>query len=77
MAMRNAGHAALTLRRASAQPCHLCGGTGLVDEDKLGWIQVELLLKPSFAGGGYIGALLLGRVLRLYGMARLFSPGVW
>lgn len=66
MAMRDARHAALPARRASPQPRHLRGGTGLVDENKLRRIQVELLLKPRLAGGGYVGALLFSRVRRLF-----------
>ncbi len=47
MAMRDARHASLTFRCASAQPRYLGGGTGLIDEDKPRRIQVELLLEPT------------------------------
>lgn len=66
MTVRHAGHATLPLWHASTQPRHLGGGAGFINEDKLGRIEIELLLKPSFACGGYIGPLLLGRMRRLF-----------
>ena len=54
--------AALTASRAATQPCHLGVGAGLVDEDELVWIKINLRRKPGLSRCRYVGPLLLGGV---------------
>src|ERR1700740_3529577 len=69
--MRDSGPAALATWSAAVKPCHLGAGTGLIDEDQLGWIEVQLTLNPVFASCRYVGTLLLGS------MRCLFLSVIW
>lgn len=59
MAMGNGGPASFAARRSPSQPGHLRGCRGLVDEDQLLWIEVELAVEPGYAAAQDIGTLLL------------------
>lgn len=43
----------------AAQPRHLRGGGGLVDEDQLLGVEIELALEPGSAAAQNVGTLLL------------------
>ncbi len=45
---------------------HIGLGPGFVDEDELGAIKLGLLGAPAPAGGGDVGAILLGGVQRFF-----------
>lgn len=47
---------------ATAQPGHFGGGTGLVDEDQIGGVEIRLHLEPGLAPLGDVGPLLLAGV---------------
>ena len=52
--------------RASVAARHVGGGPGLVDEDQLLRIEIELAFEPDLATLQDVGALLLGRVRGLF-----------
>jgi hypothetical protein len=66
MAMRNRGATSLAARAAPAQPSHLGGGPGLVDEDELRRVELGLEIEPGLAACGYVLARLLAGVRRLF-----------
>jgi len=53
-------------RAAPVFACHPGAGTGLVDEDEGGGIEVELGLEPVLALFQHVGAVLLGGVAGLF-----------
>ncbi len=59
MTMRNGRSASLAARRSPSQPGHLCGCRGLVDEDQLLGIEIELAIEPGYAAAQDVRALLL------------------
>lgn len=62
VAVRRA-HAQAFALQASASPArHIGGGPGLVDEDQLFWLQIELAVEPVLATLQNVGAVLLGGV---------------
>ncbi len=65
MAVRDGRSAALPPRRPAAETRHLRRGAGLVDEDELLGIKVELPLEPGLAPLQDVRAVLLGGVRRL------------
>jgi hypothetical protein len=54
--------ATLATRGAATQSRHLGVGPGLVDEDELVWIKINLRRKPGFACCRYVSPLLFGSV---------------
>jgi len=66
MAMWHRRPAPLAPRRSAVGARHLGGCAAFVDEDEAFGIEVRLPLEPSEAPSGYVGALLLGRVRRLF-----------
>jgi hypothetical protein len=66
MAMRNRGATSLAAGAAPAQPGHLGGGPGLVDEDELRRVELGLEIEPGLAACGYVLARLLAGVRRLF-----------
>ena len=66
MPMWNRGAAALASWGTTVKPRHLGVGSGLVDEDKVVWIEIELPVEPFLAGLVYIAASLFGGVRRLF-----------
>ena len=66
MAMRNRGATALAAGAAPAQPGHLGGGPGLVDEDELRGVELGLEIEPGLAARGYVLARLLAGVRGLF-----------
>ena len=66
MAMRNRGATSLAAGAAPAQPSHLGGGPGLVDEDELRRVELGLEIEPGLAACGYVLARLLAGVRRLF-----------
>lgn len=66
MAVGNSGSASLAAWCPASQPGHLRGRRGLVDEDQLFGIEVELTVEPGYAAAQDIGALMLGGVRRLF-----------
>ena len=70
MAMGNCRPASFAAAASSAQPRHCGRRPGFIDEDKLLRIKIRLALKPRLARIGYVVALLLGGMRRLFGMAR-------
>ena len=66
MTVRNGGNTPLSARRPAAQARHLCGSTGLVDEDESLGIKIELAVKPDLPGRLYIVALLFARMRCLF-----------
>jgi len=54
------------LGRASVAARHVGGGPGLVDEDELRRIEIELAVEPGLAARHDVGAFLLGRVRGLF-----------
>jgi len=73
MTMGDSGAAALAAPCPAAQPCHLGGGAGFIDEDKPLRVKVELTIEPDFPRRLHIAALLFAcmRCLFLNVMARL------
>ena len=66
VAMRHAGPATLAARRSSTQAGHLRGQAGLVDEDQLRRIEIELAVEPVAAALQDVGAILLQCVCGLF-----------
>ena len=66
MAVRDAGPEPLAFASPAAQPGHVGRRPGLVDEDELFGIEIELSLEPRFPSPQNIRALLLGRVGGLF-----------
>src|SRR5829696_4204118 len=66
VAVGDPGPQALTLWGTTAQPSHVGGRPGLVDEDEPGGIEVELALEPGFPSRQDVGAILLGCVGGLF-----------
>lgn len=66
MAVRNGCPASFAPQAASAQPRHLCGCRGLIDEDQPLGVEIELAIEPGSAAAQDVGALLFGGVLRLF-----------
>jgi hypothetical protein len=62
MAVGDSRPAAFAARRSAVEPRHLRCCPGLVDEDELCRIEVELPLKPGFASAFYVFPALLGGV---------------
>ena len=61
VAMRDGGAAALASGCSAVEARHLGGRAGLVDENELLGIEIELAVEPGRAGHFHIAALLLGR----------------
>jgi len=59
MAVGNGRPASLATWRPAAQPRHLRGCRGLVDEDQPLGIEIELAVEPGYAAAQDIGTLLL------------------
>ena len=59
MAMWDGGSQATSPRRSAAQPRHLGGGAGLVDEDQALRIEVQLAVEPCTTPRKDVGTLLL------------------
>jgi hypothetical protein len=59
MTVRNGRPASFAAWRTAAQPGHLRGCRGLVDEDQLLGIEIGLAVEPGYAAAQDIGALLL------------------
>jgi hypothetical protein len=59
MAVRHVGPAALTARGTTTQPRHLRGKAGLINEDQLRWVEIELTVEPGAAALQDVGAILL------------------
>jgi len=57
-----------------AQACPWARPEGLVDEDQLVRVEIELAVEPVLALREDVRALLFAGMARLYGMARPFSP---
>ena len=66
MPVRNAGPEPLAFASPSAQPGHVGRRPGLVDEDELLGVEIELSLEPRFPLPQNIRALLLGRMGGLF-----------
>jgi len=66
MAMGDGGSQSFAFGRASVAARHIGGGPGLVDEDQLFRIEIELAFEPGLATFQKVGALLLGRVCGLF-----------
>jgi hypothetical protein len=66
MAERDAGAQPLSLGRSAIAARHVGGSPGLVDEDELFGIEIELAVEPGFAPFQDVGAILLGRVRGLF-----------
>ncbi len=64
--MRDAGPATLAPRAAAAQAGHLGCGAGFIGKHELRRVELGLEFEPGLAPGGYVFALLLA------GMSRLF-----
>jgi hypothetical protein len=62
VAVRNLGDEPLATRAATAQPCHVGRGPGLVDEDELARIKPRLFLSPVRTRQTDVFAVLLGGV---------------
>lgn len=57
----NAANNPTTAFGPAVEPRHFGRGSGLIDEDQLGWIEVWLIDLPFGAGFGHVRPLLLGR----------------
>lgn len=66
MAMRYAGPAAFAARRSSSQTRHLGRQAGLIDEDELRRIEIELTVEPVPASLQDVGAILLQYMCGLF-----------
>ena len=66
VAVRHAGAQPLAARGSAIAARHVGRGPGLVDEDELVRIEIELPLEPLLAPLQDVGAVLLGRVRRLF-----------
>ena len=66
MAMRYGGSQPFPLGRAAVAARHIGRGPGLVDEDQLLRIEIELAFEPGLATFQNVGPLLLGRVRGLF-----------
>ena len=55
----DAGAQALTPPAATMAPCHVGGGPGLVDEDQLVGVEIELAVEPLLAALQDVGTILL------------------
>ena len=64
--MRHRGPTALATGRAAVATRHLGRGAGLVDEDQLLGVQIELAVEPGLACVLHVGALLLSGIRRLF-----------
>jgi hypothetical protein len=62
MTERDAGPQPFTFGSAAVASRHVGGGPGLVDENELFGIEIELAVEPGFAPFQNVGAILLGRV---------------
>lgn len=60
VAIRNLGDESLATRAATAQPCHVGRGPGLVDEDEFARIKPRLFLSPVRTRQTDVFAVLLG-----------------
>lgn len=58
MAVRNSRHASFATFGPPAQPCHLGGSRGLINEDQPLGIEIKLTVEPGPAAAQDIGALL-------------------
>ena len=75
MPMRDRRPTGLAARATAVAPGHVGGGPGFVEKDQAPELQPWLVGAPGRACGDQVGAVLLDRVLRLYGMARPSRPG--
>ena len=66
MAMWDGSSQSFAFGRAPKAARHIGGGPGLVDEDQLFRIEIELAFEPGLATFQNVGALLLGRVCGLF-----------
>ena len=66
MAVRDADAQAFAAAAAAVGPSHFGRSPGLVDEDQTFGIEIKLAFEPSLAPLQDIGAVLLGRVRRLF-----------
>jgi hypothetical protein len=66
MTMRDGRPTTLSAFGAAAEPGHLGGCTGLVDEDQTLGIEIRLRVEPSLAPRGDVGPLLFAGVRRFF-----------
>src|SRR3546814_928184 len=66
VAVRDRSTAAFASERPTVHPRHLGRGSRLIDEDQPLRVEMGLGLEPSFTFRGYVFAVLLGRVRRLF-----------
>ena len=66
MAVRHAGAQPFAAWGSAIAARHVGRCPGLVDEDQLLWIEIELAVEPFLAALQDVGAILLGRVRRLF-----------
>src|SRR3546814_7623412 len=64
--LRDRSTAAFASERPTVHPRHLGRGSRLIDEDQPLRVEMGLGLEPSFTFRGYVFAVLLGRVRRLF-----------
>ena len=66
MSEGDAGAQALAPPATTMAPCHVGGRPGLVDEDQLVGVEIELAVEPLLATEQDVGTILLRRVAGLF-----------